>query len=1085
MDQRPTTIGRYVVKEELGRGRWGTVYRAYDPDLDRAVALKHIPLVSLTDEAQRGRWRREAQTAANLNHSHIMLVYDVAHTDDATYIVMELLSGGTLRRRLTAPLSWQDSVPLLLPLCDALAYAHRQGVVHRDIKPENILFSDSGVIKLADFGLAYVVGASRLTRGSGMVGTPCYAAPEQIRGKLVDGRADVFALAAVLCEALTGQSLFPGDDYQAIYQIARDEAVDLSSLRGVVPPPLFESLTRALSKDLAERYTADEFGAALRRCLGQSEVDSHDVLSPPEPIQLDWPDGVPHEPDEDELLCQLYAAGPSRQLYPGAAGRAIARLIVTEELPGGFGGARVLVVIPVERGDVHQAARVVKLGPRVMLEAECANYDNFVRERLPTAVASRKRFAAWGAMAAIEYVFVGGGLLEPVCDLSTYYREHSARQVAETLRALLSDHLARYWYRQGRLLEEHTAVEYGPHLPAHVSLELRVGTDDRVWSEGTEETGGQGAAEYRLVGADDLLYDQHPVAPGEFVWVQGLEVVRIKPWAATLAHRRERQVRIRVEYGQGGDVAQRLHIGQRVAVRGRVIATRHGLLEAVVRAAFGDCGEMEVSPDDDQVLAGLGRGPYPNPLKLYPALLGEMLEGRRSVIHGDLHLRNVLVDRDGRPWLIDFGRVREGHTLFDFIKLETYLRLDVLSQVSGFTLAEYAQFEEALADATHYGLWAARLPTSRELLKAFRVVWAVRRLAGRLHPQGVPAGTYFRCLLLYNLAVLKYAREAALARVTPPLGPPRSNRGEADEEQDRQLQAARLCFVAAAVQGRWIESPPRPRPRLRGVWEQWRESLAGRLAGIAKPALYLFVAVFAVVVLGLGYSAYHSRRQARRARAENLNSQCTVYLQQGQPEAAENLCRQAVQSDPQYPTAHHNLGMAYYAQGDLDRAAEQFQEAMALDPSYASPHYALGRVYDDQGQAEEALGELRSAVELDPGMSEAYSEIGYILNRQARYTEAVAILQEGLEEGQERNPPYLLKNLGWAYLGLGDAAQAVECLEIAVARLGPGDALYVETHRLLAEVYEAQGDIDEALQEWQGPLWDEPDALENIQRLER
>jgi Tfp pilus assembly protein PilF len=452
-------------------------------------------------------------------------------------------------------------------------------------------------------------------------------------------------------------------------------------------------------------------------------------------------------------------------------------------------------------------------------------------------------------------------------------------------------------------------------------------------------------------------------------------------------------------------------------------------------------------------------------------LLNEMLEGRRSVIHGDLHLRNVLVDRDSRPWLIDFGRVREGHTLFDFIKLETYLRLDVLSETAGFTLAEYAQLEEALADATHYGLWAARLPTDRELLKAFRVIWAIRRLADCLHPQRTPAETYVRCLLLYNLAVLKYAREAAL------------NKGGTAEDQARQLQAARLCFVAAAVQGRWIENPPRPRPRLRGVLEQWRESLAERLAGLAKPAFYLFITVLTVILLGLGYGVYRSNRQARRARAESLNSQCAVHIQQDNPKAAEALCLQAIQADPQYATAHHNLGMVYYVEGELDQAVEQFQDAIALDPSYASPHYALGRVYDDQGRAEEALTELRRAVELDPGMSEVYSEIGYILNRQARYAEAVTILREGLEEGQELNPPYLLKNLGRAYLGLGDAAQAVRYLEIAAARINRDDVLYVETHRLLAAAYEANGDIDEALQEWQGPLQDEPGALENIRRL--
>jgi Tfp pilus assembly protein PilF len=421
--------------------------------------------------------------------------------------------------------------------------------------------------------------------------------------------------------------------------------------------------------------------------------------------------------------------------------------------------------------------------------------------------------------------------------------------------------------------------------------------------------------------------------------------------------------------------------------------------------------------------------------------------------------------------LIDFGRVREGHTLFDFIKLETYLRLDVLSKAPGFALTEYVRFEEALADATRYGLQKAGVPTNRELLKAFRVIWATRRLAGRFHPQETLAETYFRCLLLYNLAVLKYAREAALVQD-----------GDA-KEQVHQLRAAQLCFIAAAVQGRWLEDPPRPRRRLRGVLEQWRESLAERLQELARPALCLFIVLFLVTLLGLGYSMYHSWRVRRHARAENLNCQGTIYMGQGETETAAGLFQQAIQADPQHPAAHHNLGMAYYIQGDLDRATEQFQKAIALDPSYASPHYAVGRVYDAQNKSEEALSELERAIELDPGMSEAYNEIGYILNQQGRYAEAVTVLQKGLEKGRARNPPYLLKNLGRAYLGVGDARQAVKHLEVAAARLSPSDALYLETHRLLAEAYEENGDLDKALQEWQGPLQDEPDARENIQRL--
>jgi tetratricopeptide (TPR) repeat protein len=358
------------------------------------------------------------------------------------------------------------------------------------------------------------------------------------------------------------------------------------------------------------------------------------------------------------------------------------------------------------------------------------------------------------------------------------------------------------------------------------------------------------------------------------------------------------------------------------------------------------------------------------------------------------------------------------------------------------------------------------------LLKAFRVIRAIRRVAKHLHPQKTLDETYFQCLLLYNLAVLKYSREVALVQD-----------GGDTKEHDHQLQVARLCFIAAAAQGRWLENPPRPFPRLRGILEQLREGLIGRLAGFARPVLYLFIVLFLVTLLGLAYIWYQAGLQERRARAEHLNDQETIYLQQGKLEVATDHFRQAIQADPEYPTAYHNLGMAYFIQDDPKRAKEQFQTAITLEPAYASPHYALGRVYDDLGQTEEALRELRQAVELDPGMSEAYSELGYMLNQQERYDEAVNILYKGLEQGREPNPPFLLKNLGQAYLGLEDPAQAVHFLEIAAARLRPGDALYIETHRLLAQAYEANGAIDQAVQEWQGPLRDESDAPEQIRRL--
>jgi tetratricopeptide (TPR) repeat protein len=281
-----------------------------------------------------------------------------------------------------------------------------------------------------------------------------------------------------------------------------------------------------------------------------------------------------------------------------------------------------------------------------------------------------------------------------------------------------------------------------------------------------------------------------------------------------------------------------------------------------------------------------------------------------------------------------------------------------------------------------------------------------------------------------------------------------------------------------------MQNPPNPpRYRPKGIWEDLRESLSRRFTGLSKQTWYLGFVALLVILSGLGFGVYYFGHQMKQAQAESLNSQGAILLDQGYSATAIGLFQQAIQASPEYAAAHHNMGMAYYVQGDLEQAMHQFQEAIALDPTYASPHYAMGRIFDDQGRSEEALSELWRAIELDPDMSEAYNELGYVLNRLGRYAEAVTALQEGLERGSESSSPYLLKNLGWAYLGLADPAQAVNNLEAAAAGLESSDALYTETHRLLAEAYEMIGDLDKALQEWQGPLQNEPDALENIQRL--
>ena len=204
-----THIDRYEIHSLLGQGGMGTVHKARDPSMDRWVAIKTI---TVQDAQQRARFQQEVRAAGSLNHPHITTIYDVGEQGDLAYIIMELVEGDTLATRLSSPVAWSEAVNLLLPICQALAYAHSRGVIHRDVKPANILISTEGQVKLTDFGVARLEAAlRRITESGSTVGTPLYTAPEQIRNEAVDGRADLFSLGIVLCESVAGQHPFQGE----------------------------------------------------------------------------------------------------------------------------------------------------------------------------------------------------------------------------------------------------------------------------------------------------------------------------------------------------------------------------------------------------------------------------------------------------------------------------------------------------------------------------------------------------------------------------------------------------------------------------------------------------------------------------------------------------------------------------------------------------------------------------------------------------------------------------------------------------------------------------------------------------------
>jgi serine/threonine protein kinase len=236
---RPSIAG-YEILDELGRGSMGVVYRAWQPRLHRAVALKMVLAGAHADRQRLTRFHTEAEAAARLQHPHIVQIFEVGEHEGLPFLVLEHVEGGSLARKLAgAPLPLREAAALAGTLARAIHHAHQRGVVHRDLKPGNILLMADGAPKVADFGLAKLLigGGESLTRTGQMLGTPCYMAPEQAgAGARVGPAADVYALGAILYELLTGRPPFRAESSEeTIRQVVSEEPVSPSRLRPRLP----------------------------------------------------------------------------------------------------------------------------------------------------------------------------------------------------------------------------------------------------------------------------------------------------------------------------------------------------------------------------------------------------------------------------------------------------------------------------------------------------------------------------------------------------------------------------------------------------------------------------------------------------------------------------------------------------------------------------------------------------------------------------------------------------------------------------------------------------------------------------------
>ena len=406
MTSSPTTVGgRYELGEQLGRGGMAEVRRAVDQRLGRSVAVKQLRTDLATDPTFQARFRREAQSAAGLNHPTIVAVYDTGEEVDpltgvaVPYIVMELVEGPTLRDVLKdgRKILPERALELTQGVLDALGYSHKAGIVHRDIKPANVMLAPNGGVKVMDFGIARAVAdtSATMTQTAAVIGTAQYLSPEQARGETVDSRSDLYSTGCLLYELLVGRPPFVGDSPVSVaYQHVRETPLPPSQLDPEISPEIDAVVLKALAKDRSERYqsakemkddisrllagqqtTAQQATAVVPLAAGAMAANAYDdathVATPPTFVPPSGPEGPEEEYEEEE----------PRKSRVGLA-ILVTALIVAALALGGWGLYRMLnpssaetVEVPLVVGFTEEDARNQLINNQLQVEVKKVNGD--------------------------------------------------------------------------------------------------------------------------------------------------------------------------------------------------------------------------------------------------------------------------------------------------------------------------------------------------------------------------------------------------------------------------------------------------------------------------------------------------------------------------------------------------------------------------------------------------------------------------------------------------------------------------------------------------------------------------------------
>jgi serine/threonine-protein kinase len=325
-----TLGGRYELGELLGSGGMAEVYLGRDTRLDRDVAIKVLRDELNSDPSFISRFRREAQSAASLNHHNIVAVYDTGEEGGKPYIVMEYVQGRTLRDviRAEGPMLPRRALEVVADVCSALAFSHAAGIIHRDIKPANVMLTRSGTVKVMDFGIARAMTSSvTMTQTAGVMGTAQYLSPEQARGEHVDARSDLYSTGCLLYELVAGRAPFVGDSPVSVaYQHVREQPVAPSQLNRDISPAVDAVVLKAMAKNPGNRYqSADEMRDDLVRAAAGRAVQATPLL-PEQPTQV----------IRSAEATQVLRTNPPRPTPAKRAGRGLGYLLLALALVGVF-----------------------------------------------------------------------------------------------------------------------------------------------------------------------------------------------------------------------------------------------------------------------------------------------------------------------------------------------------------------------------------------------------------------------------------------------------------------------------------------------------------------------------------------------------------------------------------------------------------------------------------------------------------------------------------------------------------------------------------------------------------------------------